>query len=81
MTEYTNEPPRKPFADPETALGGADAVEKTSYVVGKGTDPNALSPTDHPPAVGSTGRSPLLWIVIIIAVVIGAVYFLGIGQR
>ncbi|MGI9089692.1 MAG: hypothetical protein ACR2GG_01165 [Gemmatimonadaceae bacterium] len=79
MTEYTNEPSKKPFADSESALGGADAVEKTSYVVGKGTDPEARAPADHPPSVGHTGTNPILWIVIGVAVIIGAVYFLGIA--
>lgn len=81
MTEYTNEPSKKPYADSETALGGADAVEKTTYVVGKGTNPNARTPTDHPPSVGHTGMNPLVWIVILIAVIVGAVYFFGIAGR
>ncbi len=81
MTEYTNEPSKKPFADPETALGGADAVEKTSYIVGKGTDPEARAPADHPPSVGHTGTNPMVWIVIVVAVVVGAVYVLGLAPR
>lgn len=81
MTEYTNEPAKKPFADAETALGGADAVEKTTYVVGDGTDPNALSPRGHPPAVGNTRTSPVVWAVVAIAIIVAAVYFLGIARR
>lgn len=81
MTEYTNEPSKKPFADSETALGGADAVEKTTYVVGDGTNPNALTPPGRPPSVGYTGMSPIVWIVIALAVIVGAVYFLGIAAH
>ena len=32
-------PDEAPFTDSETALGGADAVQKTSYGVGHGTEP------------------------------------------
>ena len=66
------------FRNSETALGGADAVEKTSYGTGRGTDPNA-----HPIA-GVSARTPsggginvLGWAVGAIAVVIGLVYLLG----
>ena len=30
--------PQDRYENPEAALGGADAVEKTTYVTGKGTD-------------------------------------------
>lgn len=65
------------FADPETAMGGADAVEKTSYVVGQGTDPNTLKREGVPP-VGRTGPSWVLWVALGIALLIAAVYFVGI---
>src|SRR5205085_1267307 len=35
-------PDEAPFTDSETALGGADAVQKTSYGVGHGTEPTGL---------------------------------------
>jgi hypothetical protein len=57
-------------------LGGADAVQKTTYGTGKGTDP-ANSINTPTPSVGRT-RSPILWIVIGIAVIIGAIYLMGL---
>lgn len=38
-----NEPPEG-LENPQTARGGADDVQKTSYVTGKGTDPDAKGP-------------------------------------
>ncbi len=81
MTRSTNEPSKKPFADSETALGGADAVEKTTYVVGEGTDPETRSPVGSPPSVGNTRTNPILWVVLVIAVIIAAVYFVGFAAR
>ena len=40
MRNATDEPAsRGSLRDPETALGGADAVEKTTYVSGQGPSP------------------------------------------
>jgi hypothetical protein len=57
-------------------LGGADAVEKTTYGTGRGTTPENSINTSTP-SVGQT-RNPFLWIVIGIAVIIGAIYLMGI---
>ena len=73
-----NEAPRKPIADAESLLGGADAVEKTTYVVGDGTDPNAPTPLGRPPAVGRTGFNSLLWVIVLIAALVALVYVLGV---
>ena len=70
--------PHKPGADSESVLGGADAVEKTTWVVGDGTDPNARTPVARPPAVGRTGFNPLLWVIVLIAVLVALVYVLGV---
>ena len=73
MAESTNDHPGPKFVDPETALGGADAVEKTTYVVGKGTDPNAPSPVGRPASVGRRSISPIVWgivALIILAVIV-----------
>ncbi|MEO7103937.1 MAG: hypothetical protein ABI311_11145 [Gemmatimonadaceae bacterium] len=80
-TESTNDHPEPKFVDSETALGGADAVEKTTYVVGDGTDPEALSPRDRPPSVGRSGMTLVGWIAIAIALLIGIAYAIGIVQR
>lgn len=42
---HVNEPPGG-LENPVTALGGADAVQKTSTIVGKGTDPDAAGGVD-----------------------------------
>ena len=75
-----DEPARKPSADAESMLGGADAVEKTTYVVGDGTDPNAHTPVDRPPAVGRTRFNPLLWAIVLIAALVAAVYVIGMAR-
>jgi hypothetical protein len=76
MAESTNDhPDPEKFVDAEAALGGADAVEKTTYVVGKGTDPNARSPVGQPAEVGRRGISPIVWglgIVVLLAIVVYA---------
>ena len=76
--ESTNDHPEPTFVDSETALGGADAVEKTTYVVGDGTDPDALSPRDGPTRVGGSGLTLVGWIAIAIALLVGIVYAIGI---
>ena len=72
-------PEPEDFRNSETALGGADAVEKTSYVTGSGTDPHAR------PIAGVNAKTPsgggvnvLGWAVGAIAVVVGLVYLVGI---
>lgn len=76
--ESTNDHPDPEFVDPETALGGADAVEKTTYVVGDGTSPEARTPIGRPPSVGSSGVSPLAWVAIAVALIIAIVYVVGV---
>ena len=77
-SESTNDHPEPDFVDSETALGGADAVEKTTYVVGDGTDPTALSPRHGPPSVGGSGLTLVGWIAIAIALLVGVAYSIGI---
>ena len=78
MPDSTNEPPDPNLPDSETAFGGADAVEKTTYVTGRGTDPNALSPKGHPSTTGNLGLNWIGWVVIAGAVLIAAIYMIGI---
>jgi hypothetical protein len=67
---------------PETAYGGADAVEKTTYVKGKGTDPEAVSPPGQPVArVPPGGGQGATWAII--GFLIGGavlVYLAGFGR-
>jgi hypothetical protein len=76
-TGSTNDHPDPKFVDSETALGGADAVEKTTYVVGEGTDPNALSPSRHQDDVHKRLSSPAAWLIAGIIVLLVVVYALG----
>ena len=63
----------------ETALGGADSVQKTSYVTGQGTEPEG-APRAGVIARTSTGGGINVgaWIVALIAVAIALVYGFGI---
>lgn len=74
---------------PEAALGGADSVQKTSYGVGTGTEPDGraeYAPVGLRKGEGSIvartspggGINPIAWIVGLLAIVIAAVYGFGI---
>jgi hypothetical protein len=68
---------------PDVALGGADAVEKTTYVTGSGTEPErAKAPPAPPPAKGSgeTGPSATWAIIVFLAVAAVLVYLFGFGR-
>ena len=71
--------PQADYRDPEAQLGGADAVEKTTYVTGRGTSPEARSPVGTPSARTPTSgwRSPLVWIVLVIVVLLVIAYLGG----
>ncbi len=70
--------PSGPDPSAEAALGGADAVEKTTYVVGEGTDPEAR-PTGPYVVRGAAGTGSVgVWIVAAVAALIALVYMIGI---
>jgi hypothetical protein len=77
-----NDFPKDRYVDPETALGGADAVEKTTYVTGRGTDPNAIKEPGTPSArvTASGGQGATCAILIFLAVGAVLVYLLGFGR-
>lgn len=66
---------------PEAALGGADAVEKTTYVTGEGTSPEG-SRAGAPPATKGTNTGPNATWAIIVFLAVGAVlvYIMGWGR-
>jgi hypothetical protein len=65
--------------DPELQLGGADAVEKTTYVVGKGTDPNARKGEGASATVPGRGAPVIvLAIVGVLVLLVAIAYFIGI---
>jgi hypothetical protein len=83
----TNPPPNGTPSDkdrqPDVALGGADAVEKTSYVTGSGTEPERMKSPSTPPAAkgsGDTGPSATWAIIVFLAVGAVLVYLLGLGR-
>ena len=75
---------------PDTALGGADAVDKTTYVTGSGTEPEGKRAEGErgrtepapPPAKGASGTGPsTTWaIIVFLAVAAVLVYLLGLGR-
>lgn len=68
--------PRQDLPHPEAALGGADDVEKTTYVTGSGTSPEARKGDDRPIArVSGGGMGIGGWILM--AVVLGIALFYG----
>jgi hypothetical protein len=63
------------YGNREAQLGGADAIEKTTYVVGKGTDPEARS--DGPSATVPSRGAPVIVVAIVgVLVALVAVAFL-----
>ncbi len=74
--------PQDRYKNPETALGGADAVEKTTYVTGKGTDPSAQKPPGEPSARVKSGSGlSATWMIIAFLVIAAVlVYLLGYGR-
>ena len=80
-TQNTPEEPHLPDArqdlpNPEAALGGADDVEKTTYVTGKGTDPSGSNRKGEPSArVGGGGMGIGGWVLI--AAVVGIAVLFG----
>ena len=72
--------PQHRYRDPEAQLGGADAVEKTTYVTGEGTDPEARhvpgTPAGRMPA--QRGRNPMFWVVVVVVVLVIVAYLAGL---
>jgi len=65
--------------DPEAQLGGADAVEKTTYVVGEGTDPSARKGAQPSATVSSRGAPMMVVVVLVVLVLLVALaYFIGV---
>jgi hypothetical protein len=66
------------YADPEAALGGADAVEKTSYVVGDGAEPGAQQRAEVSAQTDTGGGLNIgTWVVTAIVLLIALVYAIG----
>jgi hypothetical protein len=62
--------PEDRYTNPETALGGADAVEKTTFVIGRGGEPEGRTAEGAPTArVRAGGGQGTAWIIIAFLVV------------
>ena len=70
--------PRDRYRDPEDQLGGADAVEKTTYVVGEGTDPNARKGEGPSATVRSSAPRMVAIVVGAVVVLVAIAYLIGI---
>lgn len=71
-------PDTRPLANAEAALGGADAVQKTSYGVAHGTEPVGASSgdtTSHPRPGG--GPNFLAWGIGAVVAVVAIIYLMG----
>jgi hypothetical protein len=74
--------PEDRYKNPETALGGADAVEKTTYVTGRGTEPEGRTTDGAPTAQVRAGAGQSTTWIIIASLLVAAVlvYLLGFGR-
>lgn len=71
--------PSERYVMAETALGGADAVQKTTYGAAKGGEPAGAPTADVTAQTGTGGgMNVAAWIVALIAVAIALVYGVGI---
>ena len=68
------------YVHPEAALGGADAVEKTSYVVGESAEPEGTNPPGGVVARVAPGRgvSPVALVVLALALLVALLYGMGL---
>ena len=67
------------YEQPEAQLGGADAIEKTTYVVGEGTEPDTRARGDYVARNAARGGANLgIWIIGAVAALIALVYAIGI---
>ncbi len=69
------------YRDAEAQLGGADSVEKTTYVVGEGTQPERRHDRRAPAAnVSARGGSGMLIAIVVALVALAAIaYLLGVA--
>jgi hypothetical protein len=70
--------PQDRYRDAEAQLGGADAIEKTTYVTGRGTNPEDMPAHGAPIArTPSRGLSLAIWIVVIVVAMFAVAYIGG----
>ena len=80
-SRFQPDPGDRPEIDSEASYGGADAVEKTTYVTGSGTDPEARNIASVTARVEpGGGTNVLVWAVIAVAVLVALVYAFGVWR-
>ena len=76
-----NEVPVDKLRDPEAQLGGADNVQKTTYVVGEGTSPDRRkSDRTSARAKNGGGAHTIVWVVVVLVILGALVLALGLGR-
>ena len=77
--EHGGQVPRRQSSDAEAQLGGADAVEKTTYVTGAGTSPEGRRPPGVAAAqVSARGHSPIVWVLLVFIILMAIGYGAGV---
>jgi hypothetical protein len=67
--------------DPEAQLGGADNVQKTTYVTGDGTSPERRKVERTKARVKDrAGSRVILWVVIALVILGALVFVVGVGR-
>jgi hypothetical protein len=67
------------YRDAEAQLGGADDIQKTTYVVGEGTEPSTRKGEGPTAQVGGGASRNLVWVVIALVALVLVGYLAGIG--
>ncbi len=78
MPHADQENPFRPerYRDAEAQLGGADDVEKTTYVTGEGTQPERRHGARNSRSLGGQHGSGLLIAIIVALAAVGAIAYL-----
>jgi hypothetical protein len=80
-SDFINDVPVDKLRDPEAELGGADSVQKTTYVTGEGTSPERRKTSRATTRVQDAGRSrAVIWIVVALVILGALAFVLGIGR-
>ena len=67
------------YWQPDVDLGGADTVQKTTYVRGGGTEPDQVSTGPIATVRSHAEPSPMIAILVAIAIVAAVVYLVGLA--
>ena len=67
------------YWQPDVDLGGADNVQKTTYVRGAGTEPDASSNGPIATMPSDAGPSPLIAVLVAISAVAAIIYVVALA--